>query len=144
MQTFSVSQQDKSQFDKEQDIKYSSCRFIVIHLNNDYDMSDGIEFIRGKYEHWERDYYIEKEDLKPGKYLAFIEFDWHENLRVDQRKFSVTCYGQGDTTIKDETAKYEKEEFLKEAFIAKLKVSRKGITRNDFADKGASNIKRYV
>ena len=78
----------------------------MIHLVNDFDMSDGVEFMSGLFEHWERDYYIEKENLPPGKYLAFIEIDWNENLQTDQYSFSLTCYGQGDTLIEDETPNY--------------------------------------
>jgi hypothetical protein len=58
-QTFSVSLLDKSQFPKSQNYKYSSVRFILMHLINDYDMTDGVEWLNGLYEHWERDYYIE-------------------------------------------------------------------------------------
>jgi len=46
-------------------------------------MIDGVEYIKGLYEHWERDYYLERKNLKPGKYLIYVEFDWHESVKVD-------------------------------------------------------------
>lgn len=78
-----MSLQDKSQFSKKQNYKYSSVRFILMHLINDYDMTDGVEWLHGLYEHWERDYYIEQKNLKPGKYLGYVEFDWHDSVKLD-------------------------------------------------------------
>jgi hypothetical protein len=49
---------DKSQYPKSQNYKYSSARFILVHPKNNYDLNDGVDYIDGLYEHWERDYYI--------------------------------------------------------------------------------------
>ena len=69
----------------------------MLHLINDYDMSDGVEYLNGLYEHWERDYYIEIEDVKPGKYLGYVELDWHDSVKKEERIFSMTVYGAGYT-----------------------------------------------
>lgn len=135
---------DKSQFPKKQNYKYSSVRFIMLHLLNDYDMTDGVEWLHGLYEHWERDYYIEIKDLKPGKYLGYVEFDWHESVMPEQRTFSITCYGAGNTHIQNVSNQYEKQAILREAFLSKLTKSRQGIHRIDFGDKGANQVKRYA
>jgi len=136
-QTFSVSLPDKNNFPRSQDYKYSSCRFIVVKLVNGYDYNDGVEYKGGLYSHFERDYYIEKKNLKPGKYLAFVEFDWHESVKTDAQDFVMTCYGTGKTRIQDETDLHKVGDFLKATFIAKLDYSRKSLHRIDFSDKGA-------
>jgi hypothetical protein len=56
---------------------------MIMHLVNDYDTTDGVEWLQGLYEHWERDYYIELNDIMPGKYLGYVEFDWHESVKLD-------------------------------------------------------------
>lgn len=101
----SVSLIDKSAFPVNQ-YKYSGVRFIMLRCKNDLDLSDGLIFIKGLYEHWERDYYIELTDVEPGKYLAYIEFDWHESVKDDKRVFNVTTYGPGYTSISDVTFQF--------------------------------------
>lgn len=64
-------------------------------LINDSDLEDGVEFIKGLYEHWERDYYIECQNLNPGKYMAFVEMDWHESVQAKDKCFNLTTYGSG-------------------------------------------------
>lgn len=84
-----------------------------MRLANDHDLSDGVKFMGSLYEHWERDYYIELKDVQAGKYMAFVELDWHESLTEDQWTFNITNYGKGYTHFTDETGSFEKEEFLK-------------------------------
>ena len=107
-------------------------------------MTDGVQYIGGMYQHWERDYYIEKSNLKAGKYFVFVEIDWHEVVKPELQTFCVTCYGNGKVQIADNSSEHKKEEFLKAAFIAKLDYSRKGLIRETMADKGAPLIKRYL
>ena len=101
-QTFAISLKDKSAFPKNQNYKYSSARFIVVKSNNDFDLMDGVTFVGGKYDHWERDYYIEC-DLKAGKYFTFVEIDWHESVKENQRSFVISSYGPGESIIEEET-----------------------------------------
>ena len=134
MQTFSVSLPDKNNFPRDQDYKYSSVRFIVVKPENGFDLNDGVKYIGGLYAHFERDYYIENLTLPAGKYIAFVEFDWHDSVKFDARDFTMTCYGAGQTRITDETEVYSVRDFLKATFISKLSVTRKGLHRIDFTD----------
>ena len=93
-------------FPRSQDYKYSSVRFILVKPENGFDLNDGVVYQGGLYAHFERDYYIEKKDLPAGKYLAFVEFDWHESVKKDARDFTMTCYGAGTTTITEETEQH--------------------------------------
>lgn len=92
--TISVSLPDKCNFPVNK-YKYSGVRFIMLRPKNDLDLTDGLIYIKGLYQHWERDYYIELPDCEPGKYMAYIEFDWHDCIGDDQRDFNVTTYGPG-------------------------------------------------
>lgn len=76
-------------------------------------MTDGVEFIGGLYEHWDRDHYINRDDLKAGKYWALVEFDWHRNIDKEKREFSFNNYGLGKTSIVDVTNSVDKIEYLK-------------------------------
>jgi len=143
-QIFSVSFPDKVMFHEKINYKYSSCRLIIVKSNNDYDLTDGVSYIGGLYEHWERDYYIERTSLPKGKYYVFVEIDWHESVDDNQRMFNVTCYGAGRLIIDDQSQVYKKEFFLKKAFIAKLKYSRSGLGRITMKEKKAPLIKRYL
>lgn len=140
MYTFSVSQRDK--LVEAETYKYSSCRFIIVRLVNDYDLSDGVRYIAGKQENWERDYYLECKNLERGKYLAFVEFDWYDC--VTNRQFNLTSYGASSVGFNDETPKIQKEDFLKEAFVAKLDVTKEGLHFINMESKGAPLINRYL
>lgn len=134
---------DRTLFPETQNYKYSSVRMILVKLINNFDLNDGVEYIDGMYEHWERDYYIEVKNLQAGKYMAFVEFDWHDSVRPEQQEFSFNCYGMGISKINDVTEITSKQAFLKEAFVSKLSKNRVGINRMDFTEKGAKEIKRY-
>lgn len=107
-------------------------------------MTDGVQYIGGKFESWERDYYIECTDLREGKYMAFVEFDWHEIIEQEDRVFNITSYGVGNSRFIDVSESMTKEAFLKQAFIAKLNMSKIGLHRIDMAEKGAHQIRRYL
>ena len=120
--TFSIVQRDKSEFLDVINFRYSSARFIVVKLKNGEDIDGGIEWISGKQESFGKEYYIECDNLKKGKYYCFIEYDWEENIPQEKRVFNLCCYGASDIKYKDETAHFinTKEKFLKKAFLAKL------------------------
>lgn len=99
---------------------------------NGYNLLDGVEFIKGKFEHFERDVYVDKTHLEKGRYFAFVEIDWHEATAFNLRDFSFNCYGIGKVKIKEVTKEIGRTDFLREAFIAKLKINRDGINRQDF------------
>ena len=140
MYTFSVSQRDK--LVETENYKYSSCRFILVRLVNDFDLSDGVHYICGKQDNWERDYYLECKHLERGKYMAFVEFDWYES--VENRQFNFTSYGASNVNFCDETSKIHKEDYLKAAFVSKLEVTKEGLHYMNMESKGAPMIHRYL
>jgi calpain-15 len=94
--TLGVSQVDKLCIPTGRDYKYSSCRIILVKLINDFNMDEGVIFISGIQEDWERDYYLICEKLAAGKYYAFVEFDWNEKGSKDKNTFSFNNYGPGN------------------------------------------------
>ena len=79
--TFSIVQRDRSEFLDVINFKYSAARFIIVKLKNENDIDGGIEWINGKQESFGKEYYIECENMKKGKYYCFIEYDWEENIK---------------------------------------------------------------
>ena len=118
----------------------------MVKLKNDEDIDGGIEWINGKQESFGKEYYIECDNLKKGKYYAFIEYDWEDNILQDKRIFNLCCYGASDIRYKDEShiQTNTKEKFLKKAFLAKLEKTPEGLELQTMADKGAPNIHRYM
>ena len=98
-------------------------------------MSKGVEFIKGCFESWERDYYLDCKRLKSGKYLAFAEFDWDKSVCPDEHVFNITSYGVGSVMFFDISPTINKTDFLKAAFIAKLSKTKIGLHRIDMAEK---------
>ena len=144
-QTISISFNDRSFAAKGRNIKYSSTRFILAKSINDFDIEDGVQYIKGIYDHWERDYYIEDEELEPGKYFVFVEIDWHDSIYDPEKIFTIITYGQGFSNIVDETVNFNKTEYLKKLFISKTKtMSKDGLLISDMNDKGAPKIQRFV
>ena len=106
-------------------------------------MQDGVRYIAGMQENWERDYYLECKQLPAGKYMAFIEIDWHEVIQNEDRKFNFTCYGAGNCMMEcDDTI--GRELFLRHAFISKLDKNQDTIVVQDMEEHGAPLIKRYT
>jgi hypothetical protein len=124
--------------------KYSSARFIIVKLLNDFDLDDGVKFIAGKQESWERDYYLECNGIDEGKYLIFVEFDWHETVRNDLNKFNVTNYGPGQTIFANVQNEFSKRDVLRGAFTSKLSETSVDLNITDFSLKGAPLITRYA
>ena len=116
----------------------------MVKSANDFDIEDGVQYMKGMYGHWERDYYIENENIEQGKYFVFVEIDWHDSVYDDEKIFSIVTYGKGYSSIVDETENFEKSSFLKQTFISKLDVNQDGLLISDMNQKGAPNIKRYV
>lgn len=69
-------------------------------------MDGGVEFIAGKLHHWEKDYHLECDNLKEGKYLAFVEFAWDQWIPKNKQIFTINCYGTHKIEYKDETNYY--------------------------------------
>lgn len=78
--TFSIVQRDKSEFLDVINFKYSTARFIMCKLTNGEDLDGGVEWINGKQESFGKEYYIECDNLRKGKYYCFIEYDWEDNV----------------------------------------------------------------
>jgi hypothetical protein len=133
-------------FPRNKEYKYSSCRMILLKLNNGTDMSGGVTYISGNKGYEDRDAYVEIKNLEMGTYYYFVEMDWQKTTSEEDRRFNVTCYGCSDVLIeKDLQADFAKEEILRIAFIAKAdRASEFGdITVTDFADEGAPGVKKF-
>lgn len=118
--TFSVSQTGERMFARSKEYKYSSCRMILLKLNNGKDLSGGVTYIRGDKGYEDRDAYIELKELDLGTYYLFVEMDWQKTTAEEDRVYSVTSYGESDVLFeKDMQSEQPKEQFLKIAFMAK-------------------------
>ena len=63
-------------FSREKKYMYSSCRMILLKLNNGVDLTKGVTYITGSKGYEDRDAYLELKDLALGTYYFFVEFDW--------------------------------------------------------------------
>jgi len=102
-QTLAVTQKDKHGYAPQAHFKYQACRFILVRLNNDTDILEGVEYINGKLESFEKNYYIECDWMTKGKYLAFVEFDWDEDISDYEKSFSINTYGEAEVAFSDES-----------------------------------------
>ena len=60
----------------------------------------------------DRDIWEEYEDLEPGEYYMYVEFDWPDN--VQHTEFSVSCYGEASTIfLRDEKSLYDKTDLVR-------------------------------
>ena len=142
--TFSVSLKDRSNFSHIKHFKYSPCRLIIGKPINGVDIQEGIEFIDGTFQSFEKDYYIESKNLEKGKYYAFVDIDWEDYIEDQDRTFNVTCYGAGGIQYEDVSRSIEMEDFLKQIFLNKFSQgSHENFHIIDMADKRAPDIKRY-
>lgn len=68
--------------------------------------------------------------------------DWNEN--TEDTEFCVTCYGRSRTFyLRDEKSLFEKNEILRKVLVSKAVQELDGATVQDFAAKGAPEIKKY-
>ena len=74
--TFCASQKNKTDIKKNANYKYSSVRIIVVRVLNGTDIEGGVEWVNGTFEHFEKDSYLECDNLKKGTYMVFVEWDW--------------------------------------------------------------------
>lgn len=132
--TFAISQRDRSCYPNFPNFKYSSCRFIIVRSKNDKDLLAGVEYIDGKLESFEKNYYIECPNLKKGKYYAFVEFDWEDEVADYEKTFTINSYGVDAAVFSDESDTCHKEEFLKAAFVSKLEKTTQGLHVIDMGD----------
>lgn len=61
---------------------------------------------------YDRDTWEEYENLEPGEYYMYVEFDWPDN--VQHTEFSVSCYGASKAIfLRDEKSQWQKEELVR-------------------------------
>ena len=61
---------------KNANYKYSSVRIIVVRVLNGTDIEGGVEWVGGTFQHFEKDSYLECDNLKKALYMVYIEWDW--------------------------------------------------------------------
>ena len=66
-------------------------RLIVAQIENPEAEEKRLIYKNGKMG-MDRDIWEEYENLEPGEYYMFVEFDWPDN--VQHTEFSVSCYGE--------------------------------------------------
>lgn len=135
--TLSVSQTGERMFSRAKEYKYSSCRMILLKLNNGKDLSGGVTYINGNKGYEDRDAYVELKELDLGTYYFFVEMDWQKSTAEEDRVYCVTSYGASDVFFeKDMQSEHPKEDILKMAFMAKADRATDfaDITVSDFGD----------
>ena len=61
----------------------------------------------------DRDIWEEYEDLEPGDYYMYVEFDWPDN--VQHTEFCVSCYGKSKAIfLRDEKSLFNRQELITE------------------------------
>lgn len=65
-------------FPRGTDHEYSSCRMILMRLNNGQDLEGGVTYIMGGKGYRERDFHLEVENLEAGTYFFLCEMEWSE------------------------------------------------------------------
>ena len=71
---------------------------ILVKLNNDQDLSDGVTFVKGARGRKTRDAHISA-NLETGSYLFFTEMEWVDQECYTEREYSVTRYGPGESEM---------------------------------------------
>jgi len=91
----------------------------------------------------DRDIWEEYENLEPGEYYMFVEFDWPDN--VQHTEFSVSCYGKSKAIfLRDEKSLYNKDDLVRELMgsCGELELAPEAKVTN-FAEQGAPGITKY-
>ena len=105
-----VNQTDERCFDRKINYDYSNVRLIVAKIENPDDEEKVLTYLNGK-QGQDRDTWEEYENLEPGEYYMFVEFDWPDN--VQHTEFSVSCYGEAKTYfLRDEKSIYDKNTLI--------------------------------
>lgn len=133
-------------FPRNKVYKYSSCRMILLKLNNSKDLRGGVTYIQGNKIYEDRDGHVEVKNLDIGTYYYYVEMDWQETTIEEDRNYNITCYGCSDVLFEgDKSSEQTKEEILEMAFRAKAERASEfsDITVTDFAEDGAPGVKKY-
>ena len=69
-------------FDRKANYKYSCSRIILMLLNNESNLEDGVTYIKGKIGCQIRDLHCEVE-IEPGTYAVYAEVDWEKTCYKD-------------------------------------------------------------
>ena len=95
--TFSISQKDARMMSEadEDNYNYSETKLLLMKVNSD----GSKEYIKGINKCWQRDTYLECQDLEAGEYLLVAEVDWFEE--TDEKSFVITCYGESHVDLED-------------------------------------------
>ena len=93
----------------------------------------------------DRDTWEEYDNLEPGDYYMFVEFDWPDT--VQHTEFSVSCYGECTAIfLRDEKSQYVKDDLVRElmASCAEQELAEEGQRKTtNFAEQGAPDITKY-
>ena len=108
----SINQTDDRCFDRHLDYDYSNVRLIVAKIEDPEAEEKRLIYKNGKMGQ-DRDIWEEYENLEPGEYYMYVEFDWPDN--VQHTEFSVSCYGAAQTYfLRDEKALFNRDELIRE------------------------------
>lgn len=108
----SINQTDERCFDRSVDYDYSNVRLIVAKIEN-ADTDDRYVVYKNGKMGYERDTWEEYENLEPGDYYMYVEFDWKDN--VQHTEFCVSCYGATQAIfLRDERAQWNKDDLVRE------------------------------
>lgn len=77
-------------FRKDAGYEYSSSRLFLAKNNGD----GSVTYIKGTKAGWDRDNYLEIENLEEGDYYFVAEVDWNE--KTEDKSFVVNCYGPSE------------------------------------------------
>jgi hypothetical protein len=92
-------------FRKDSGYEYSSSRLYLAQINGD----DEVTFVKGNKAGWDRDNYLECQDLEAGEYYLVAEVDWNEN--TEDKSFVLNCYGA--SVIEFDESSLEKNEIVR-------------------------------
>lgn len=105
-------QTDERCFDSKVDYDYSNVRLIVCKIEDPSAEKKKLIYKNGKAGYM-RDTWEEYENLEPGEYYMYVEFDWLENS--EHTEFCVSYYGHANAYfLRDESAQFEKETLIAE------------------------------
>jgi hypothetical protein len=136
-----VIQTDERCFNRKVEYEYSNVRLIVMKIENPDQDKKVLTYKNGKMG-WMRDTWEEYENLEPGEYYMYVEFDWPE--KQDHNEFCVSYYGSATSYfLRDESSQFKKDELLAQlmASCAEQGLSEQKVTT--YADQGAPNLTKY-
>lgn len=74
--------------------------------------------------------------------MIYVEMEWNEN--TEDTEFCSTCYGASRSFfLRDEKSLFNKNDILRKMLASKAELQLDGATVQDFADKGAPEVKKY-